>query len=249
MSIMRRGLTLIELLVVIAILGILMALLLPAIQKVRAASRRLADQNNLKQLGLAVHNFESANRCLPPLQTVDGPKIRWWFAEWNGDTHTWDTARGHLMPYLENNAAALQNPAKAPGRVRLTFEGRTGGYGYNHWYLGRAGSNGTWPRVTLPIIQSTSQTIAFVTAAVVTAIEPELIETAAAQPPSQQYPSVHYRFFGRIANVLFLDGHVEANRTPTRNPPAVGEDPQAPALRDREDVFDIGATDELWDRD
>jgi prepilin-type N-terminal cleavage/methylation domain-containing protein/prepilin-type processing-associated H-X9-DG protein len=87
----RRGFTLIELLVVIAIIGILIALLLPAVQKIRDAAARIQCQNNLKQMGLAFHNYENANSFFPPAYTV--------VLSTPGST-SWGT---YLLPYLEQD--------------------------------------------------------------------------------------------------------------------------------------------------
>jgi prepilin-type N-terminal cleavage/methylation domain-containing protein/prepilin-type processing-associated H-X9-DG protein len=83
------GFTLVELLVVIAIIGILVALLLPAIQAARECARRLGCQNNLKQIGLAVQNYASANHHLPPPRMGVGQ-----FTEYGSVFVT-------LLPYLE----------------------------------------------------------------------------------------------------------------------------------------------------
>jgi prepilin-type N-terminal cleavage/methylation domain-containing protein/prepilin-type processing-associated H-X9-DG protein len=94
----RPGFTLIELLVVISILAVLVGLLLPAVQKVREAAARIQCQNNLKQIGLGVLNYESAKGGLPPSATTGSGAN----APYYPYRHSWSAA---LLPFIEQTAS------------------------------------------------------------------------------------------------------------------------------------------------
>lgn len=104
-----RGFTLVELLVVIAIIGVLIALLLPAVQQAREAARRMSCTNNLKQLGVATHNYHDTFGSFPPgglgYQNAGG----------NGDRNA-SSWLLHLFPFMEQGAAY---DAISPGKNRL----------------------------------------------------------------------------------------------------------------------------------
>ncbi len=106
----QRAFTLVELLVVIAIIGILVGLLLPAVQAAREAARRMSCQNNLKQLGLAAHNFASARGRLPAgvLGAFPGPLCPAGNSNWNCDGATGTAGQYSgvlpaLMPFIEQS--------------------------------------------------------------------------------------------------------------------------------------------------
>jgi prepilin-type N-terminal cleavage/methylation domain-containing protein len=117
----RRGFTLVELLVVIAIIGILVALLLPAIQAAREAARRTQCKNNLKNIGLAIHNFYESRKMFPMGGTIPQAEIENYLSdsttkpagsrtgEPNGPERQGLSWLFQILPYLEENAVSRIN--------------------------------------------------------------------------------------------------------------------------------------------
>ena len=128
----RSGFTLVELLVVIAIIGILVGLLLPAVQAAREAARRMSCSNNLKQFGLALHNYESAFKSLP--YGTNPHKEPSWVTRYSKGGQL-----VKLLPFIEQTPlyqqidwSLLIGPAGHPGGG-VTVQMSNFGYGHNAW--------------------------------------------------------------------------------------------------------------------
>ena len=231
----KAGFTLIELLVVIAIIGVLVGLLLPAVQQAREAARRISCSSNVRQLGVAMHSYMSAHKKFP-CQKIDddtryaasvagswtpGGKALFWFGEVDYTTDsngTLDVTKGPLQPYFESNASVLQCPNFSESMLEeVKFGDRIAtAFGYNS-QLG-PGSGGYYDpspyqdkAYRIRDVPETSRTVAFAETAMIYFGAPYGLreQLGGFSKPSTADPVVHFRHGGGFANAVFVDGHVE----------------------------------------
>lgn len=229
-----RGFTLIEMLVVVAIIGFLAAILLTALHRVRMLSNSTACTSNLRQLGLANSSFAADHRTFFVMAAEDIHLNFGGSQRWHGkrvatsvtesvQDNIFDPAQGPLSPYF----GASGRVKTCPTFIDFTqkgadnaFEAGTGGYGYNHVYIGgRQDLFGTRPEAAMRSasqadVKNPAQTVMFADAAFTSRsganieysfLEPPYIQQNPGPPSNRRTkPSAHFRHDGEL-NLVWVD--------------------------------------------
>jgi prepilin-type N-terminal cleavage/methylation domain-containing protein/prepilin-type processing-associated H-X9-DG protein len=234
----KRAFSLIELLVVISVIGLLMAVMLPALVSARAGARGIVCKSNLRQLGLANAGYalENDGYYVPAAADITsqwGGKYRWHGERGSAD-EPFDSAKGPLAAYLSDGKVK-----GCPEKVNFVkgqdwntnFEQGCGGYGYNRIYLGSREWQGRqfktlqemqqagWETTRTTEVRRPGQTLMFADTAMSNRKD-YLIEYSFAEPPFAvcngqmiagvyMSPSIHFRH-DRRANICWADGHTDA---------------------------------------
>ena len=211
---------------------------------------------------LAAHNYEAAHKTLPPASNTKTsfPTVTYWFGvvTSSGGVNTATPLGGILTPYYENATAVTVCPTVSSPPLKLVYGGTTGGYGYNR-HLGGvdfppptfAGVVRTRKMLDFP---STSTTMAFTESALLSSSGGFHIEEAIAIRGPSYFTNAntsfgyfltftHFRHANGMANVAFLDGHVELTAEVEVPTPAWGAQAQVDAERRKHRLGFISATD------
>lgn len=237
------GFSLVELLVVISIISVLVGLLLPAVQSARESARGTTCGSNLRQMGIALQGYVTANNDTFACQKVDsqqrydntvagswtpGGSALFWFGnvDYSVTTPVFDPERGPLRPFFESTAAVLQCPNFPASSVGTLQYGTaiTTAFGYNR-ELGPGSAYGydnTWAvdpqkcvrakAFRVKHVPETTRTVAFADTAMIDFSSPYHLreQHGGFDLPTTTDPVTHFRHGGNVANVVFVDGHVEA---------------------------------------